>query len=110
MILNNKGQSTAHHWGWMAVVLVIFLTCAWIYSANRPNQFEKGSEQNSSTVNRYALAELVFSPFNWQGCATVPVKHKPETYAIATVDSKPDPAPVVAPSAVPATAKEDSGW
>lgn len=41
--LNNKGQSTAHHWGWMVVVLIIFGGVTYIWSINRPDQYEKGS-------------------------------------------------------------------
>lgn len=37
MRCNNKGQSTAHHYGWMAVVLIIFGVVTYVFTLNRPD-------------------------------------------------------------------------
>ncbi len=36
-------MDSQHHYGWMAVVVFMFLVCVWIYASNRPDQYQKGS-------------------------------------------------------------------
>lgn len=42
--MNNKGQSTAHHWGWMVVVLIVFGVVTYVFTLNRPD-VQKGGYQ-----------------------------------------------------------------
>jgi len=56
MRCNNKGQSTAHHWGWMAVVLIVFGVSAYIYSINRPDEYNKGSIHNEEHRQDWPLS------------------------------------------------------
>ena len=44
MRCDNKGQSTAHHYGWMLVVLIIFGVSTYIFTLNRPD-VKKGGYQ-----------------------------------------------------------------
>ena len=41
--MNNLGQTTTHHYFWMATILIVVFGLYWIYSSNRPEQYEKGS-------------------------------------------------------------------
>lgn len=43
MRCNNRGQTTAHYWGWMLVVLIVFGVSTYIFTINRPDEYSKGA-------------------------------------------------------------------
>lgn len=65
--MNNKGQTTGHHWGWMIVVLIIFGGVTYIWSTNRPDQYEKGSIHAEQHRQDWPLSIHVGEG----GCATI---------------------------------------
>lgn len=74
--MNSNGQATAHHWGWMIVILIIFGVCAYIWSINRPDIENYGKGSYHSEAHRQ---DWPFSIHIGEGgCQTVGemIKHK----------------------------------
>lgn len=54
--MNDKGQTTTHHWGWMIVVLIIFGTVTYIWSINRPDNYANGAVHSESHRQDWPLS------------------------------------------------------